>query len=615
MLCSVIYHFIYCVNTANLSINIYSENLLKMIQLQEISKSFGERILFKDVNIVLGPKERVGLVGRNGMGKSTLFKIIQGEETSDTGEMAIPKNYRLGALEQHLEFTGKTILEEVIQALPQEHIYDHWRGEKILFGLGFNDEDLNRAPAEFSGGFQIRVKLAKVLVSNPNLLLLDEPTNYLDIVSLNWLAQFLRDFPGEVLMITHDRGFMNKVCTHIMGIHRQRVKKIKGDTNKYYEQLLADEEIYEQTRLNQEKKKKELENFIERFSAKASKARQANSKKKIIDKMDEIEMLEELPELKFSFHYKDIPSKFPMEVKNLTFGYDENEPLFSDLSFSVGKNDRIGIIGKNGKGKSTLLNVLAGELTAWEGSIWTAPGVSMGHFGQTNVERLHATNNIIQEIMSANESLSMTEVRGLCGAMMFPGNDAEKEVQVLSGGEKARVMLGKILATPANILMLDEPTNHLDMESIEVLTSEIEKFPGVVFVVTHSELLLSNVVNKLIVFRNGEASLFDGNYQDFLDKIGWDSEEYDAQATVETSPKNTRKKVKISESETSKKKPTRPIEEVEEEIIKLEELISKYEKICQDKSFAGEDISDLSQTLAKLQEKVDEKFVELELYE
>ncbi len=585
-----------------------------MIQLQEISKSFGQRILFKDVNIVLGPKERVGLVGRNGMGKSTLFKIIQGEESSDSGEVSIPRNYRLGALEQHLEFTGKTILDEVIQALPQEHIYDHWRGEKILFGLGFNEEDLKRAPSEFSGGYQIRVKLAKVLVSSPNLLLLDEPTNYLDIVSLNWLAQFLKDFPGEVLMITHDRGFMNKVCTHIMGIHRQKVKKIKGDTNKYYEQLVADEEIYELTRLNQEKKKKELENFIERFSAKASKARQANSKKKIIDKMDEIEVLEELPELNFSFHYKDIPSKFPMEVKNLTFGYDPEEPLFQNLSFSVAKNDRIGIIGKNGKGKSTLLNVLAGELTAQTGSIWMAPGVATGHFGQTNVERLHPDNNIIQEIMGANDDLSMTAVRGLCGAMMFPGDDAEKSISVLSGGEKARVMLGKILATPSNILMLDEPTNHLDMESIEVLTSEIKKFEGMVFVVTHSELLLSEVVNKLIVFRDGKASLFEGTYQEFLDKIGWESEEVRVE-NIPAQPPKKEKNVRSSDSVSKPKRPLRPMEEVEEEIIKLEGLISKYEQMCQEKSFAGEDISSLSVTLSQLHEKVEEKFAELELYQ
>ncbi len=581
-----------------------------MIQLQEISKSFGERVLFEDVNFVVGPRERIGLVGRNGMGKSTLFRIILGEESPDQGIVAIPKGYRLGALEQHLNFTGQTILEEVIQALPTEFIYDHWRGEKILFGLGFGQDDLNRPPSDFSGGYQIRVKLAKVLVSQPGLLLLDEPTNYLDIVSLHWLAQFLKDFPGEVLMITHDRSFMNKVSTHTVGIHRRKVKKIKGPTHKYYEQLTLDEEIYEQTRQNQEKKKQELESFIKKFGAKATKARQANSKKKIIEKMDEIEVLDDVPDLRFSFNYKDIPSKFPMEIKDLSFGYDPSELLFEDLSFSISKGDRIGIIGKNGKGKSTLLNVIAGELNPVEGSIWRAPGVSQGHFGQTNIERLHLSNTITKEIASANGGLSFTQVRSICGAMMFPGDDAEKPINVLSGGEKARVMLGKILAGQSNVLLLDEPTNHLDMESIEVLCEEIDAFPGAAFVVTHSELLLDKLVNKMIVFKDGRASLFEGTYKDFLNKIGWDddSEEKPVKKVGKSKPNHKA----IDQSEDTIKKIKIEIETIESDIMKLEELIDQYEKLCQEKSSKGEEIHEVSAVLGKLHKKVEEKFKELE---
>lgn len=580
-----------------------------MIQLQEISKSFGERTLFEDVNFVVGPKERVGLVGRNGMGKSTLFKIIQGEDSPDTGKVAIPRGYRLGALEQHLDFTGDSILDEVAQALPREFVYDHWRAEKILFGLGFGQEDLNRAPSEFSGGYQIRVKLAKVLVSSPNLLLLDEPTNYLDIVSLRWLAQFLKDFPGEVLMITHDRSFMDKVCTHTIGIHRKRVKKIQGNTKKYYEQLEVDEEVYEQTRLNQEKKKQELESFIKKFGAKATKARQANSKKKIIEKMDEIEVLDELPELRFSFNFRDIPSKFPMEIKNLTFGYDKNDLLFEDLTFSLAKGDCVGIIGKNGKGKSTLLNVIAGELEPLEGSVWRAPGVAQGHFGQTNIERLHFGNTVAKEVSSANEDLSQTQVRSICGAMMFPGEDADKSISVLSGGEKARVMLGKILATPANVLLLDEPTNHLDMESIEVLSQELENFKGTTFIVTHSELLLSELVNKLIVFKNGEAFYFEGSYKDFLNKIGWE-DEVEVEKPVKR-PK-VQKKQQVVEDKASLKKIKEQIELVEADIVKLEEFIEKYEQLCQEKSGRGEEIHEESAMLGKLHKKVEDKFQELE---
>jgi ATP-binding cassette subfamily F protein 3 len=576
-----------------------------MIQLQEISKSFGQRVLFSEVNIVLGPKERVGLVGRNGMGKSTLFKIIQGEENADGGQIAIPKGYSLGSLEQHLDFSGETILAEVVQALPKDLIYDHWRAEKILFGLGFTQEDLDRAPSEFSGGYQIRVKLAKVLVSAPNLLLLDEPTNYLDIVSLRWLSQFLKDFDGEVLVITHDRAFMDDVCTHIMGIHRKRVKKVRGNTKKYYEQLEADEEIYEQTRLNQERKRKELEGFIEKFSAKASKARQANSKKKIIEKMDEIDVLEEIADLRFSFNYEDIPSKFPFEAKSLSFGYGDGEDLFSDLSFPVGKGDCVGIIGKNGKGKSTLLNAIAGELELRSGSLWKAPGTLEGHFGQTNIERLHPTNTVVQEILGSNDELSITAVRGICGSMMFSGDDAEKPVSVLSGGEKARVMLGKILAKKTNLLYLDEPTNHLDLESIEILCEEIGKFKGCVFLVTHSELLLSRLVNKLVIFRKGKARFFDGNYKDFLEKIGWDDE-------LPSKPKKDKVLDKRSTTKEKQSSNDHKVSEIEEEIIKLEEMISKFENLCQQKSAEGADITDISKTLSKLHEKVELKFQELE---
>ena len=576
-----------------------------MIQLQEISKSFGQRVLFSEVNIVLGPKERVGLVGRNGMGKSTLFKIIQGEENADGGHIAIPKGYSLGALEQHLDFTGETILAEVVQALPKDLVYDHWRAEKILFGLGFTQEDLEKHPSTFSGGYQIRVKLAKVLVSAPSLLLLDEPTNYLDIVSLRWLSQFLKDFDGEVLVITHDRAFMDDVCTHIMGIHRKKVKKVRGNTKKYYEQLEADEEIYEQTRLNQERKKKELEGFIEKFSAKASKARQANSKKKIIEKMDEIDVLEEIADLRFSFTYKDIPSKFPLEAKSISFGYEEQEDLFSEFSLSIAKGDCIGIIGKNGKGKSTLLNVIAEELKARTGSLWKAPGVLEGHFGQTNIERLHPKNTVVQEILGANDELSITGVRGICGSMMFSGDDADKPVSVLSGGEKARVMLGKILAKKTNLLYLDEPTNHLDLESIEILCDEIERFKGCVFLVTHSELLLSRLVNKLVVFRQGRAFLFDGNYQEFLTKIGWDDD----------LPQKPRKEKVVQQKSSTVDKSTvneHKVSEIEEEIIKLEEIISKFENLCQFKSSQGEDIREITETLKKLNEKVEIKFAELE---
>jgi len=498
-----------------------------MIQLNNISKHFGVQVLFDDLSLIVGKGERIGFVGRNGSGKSTLFKIILGELIPDSGEIKIPKGYKIGALDQHIHFTKPTVLEECCQVLSEDEQYDWWKAERILFGLGFTQEDLDKHPESFSGGFQVRINLTKALVQNPNLLLLDEPTNYLDIVSLRWLRGFLKAFKGEVFIITHDREFMDSVSTHTIGLTRKRLRKYQGNTAKFYEQVSISDEMYEQTRLNQEKKKKELQGFVDRFGAKASKAAQAQSRAKQIEKMGTIAKLSDEHNLGFQFHYKPCPGKMILECKDLSFSYSGNaeDDLFTNLSLNIGRHDRIGIIGKNGKGKSTLLNVLAGELVARAGTSTSHPAMSIGHFGQTNIERLHVGNTIQNEITESNPDLSFAQVRKICGSMMFESDLANKKISVLSGGEKSRVMLGKILAHKSNILLLDEPTNHLDMESIESLTSEIQKFKGAVVVVTHSELMLRAIANKLIIFHKGVAEFFDGTYDEFLDKIGWEIEE------------------------------------------------------------------------------------------
>lgn len=498
-----------------------------MIQLNNISKHFGLQVLFDDLNLLLGKRERIGFVGRNGSGKSTLFKIILGQMEPDAGEVVIPKGYKIGALDQHIHFTKPTVLEECCQALSEEEQYDWWKAERILFGLGFSEADLDKDPNSFSGGYQVRINLTKALVQNPNLLLLDEPTNYLDIVSLRWLRGFLTSFKGEVLLITHDKDFMDSVTTHTAGLSRKSLSKYKGNTEKFYEQLNIAEEMYEQTRLTQEKKKKELQGFVDRFGAKASKATQAQSRAKQIEKMGTMEKLDSENNLGFRFHYKECPGKIILETNNLSFSYSgqEEDDLFKNLTIKVGREDRIGIIGKNGKGKSTLLNVIAGELKARTGEIKNHPSLSMGHFGQTNIERLHLDNSILTEISESNHDLGVGQVRKICGTMMFADELAKKKISVLSGGEKSRVMLGKILARKSNLLLLDEPTNHLDMESIQTLSEEIVRFPGAVILVTHSELLLRASVNKLIIFHEGKAEFFDGTYDEFLEKIGWESEE------------------------------------------------------------------------------------------
>ena len=356
-----------------------------MIQINNISKSFGTKCLFKDVSFSLERRERVGLVGRNGSGKSTLFNILQGIEHPDGGEILIPKGHRIGTISQHISFKKNTLLEECTQVLQGDYEFDSYKAEKILTGLGLKDFEKN--PHSFSGGYQMRINLCKALLNEPDLLLLDEPTNYLDITSIRWFKNFLKSFPGEMIIITHDRDFMDNVTTHTMGLTRRLLKKVKGNTKKYYAQVREEEGLYEKTRINQEKKKREMVRNIERFRAKASRASQAQSKIKSLNRMEEMEKLEDEASFDFSFHYRECPAKTLLSVESLSFGYDV--PLFKNLKFSIGKTDRIGVIGKNGKGKSTLLNVLAGELRGATGEIKMHPGVYIGHFGQTNVDRLH----------------------------------------------------------------------------------------------------------------------------------------------------------------------------------------------------------------------------------
>ena len=589
-----------------------------MIQLTNISKSFASQELFNNLNLKLNAGNRAGLVGRNGSGKSTLFKLILGEETADSGDIIIPKNYKIGTLKQHLTFSESTLREEAALALEDEMKYDVYRVEKILFGLGFTQEDLDKDPLSFSGGFQIRINLAKLLVTEPNLLLLDEPTNYLDIVSLRWLKNFLRAFPGEVILITHNRDFMDSVCTHTMGIVRKKIEIIQGDTHKFYEQLSANDELYAKQKIAQDKKVKELEEFIAKNKARASTAALAQSKVKQLEKMDLMDSLSFDNKLAFDFNFKETPAKIMLEVENLSFGYTLQNLLFKDISFNIKRGECLGIIGKNGKGKSTLLNTLAGELKALSGDISSHPSIEFAHFGQTNIDRLHANATVTDEIHSANTKLSTQVIRSICGAMMFSGDSADKKVSLLSGGEKSRVMLGQILARNVNLLFLDEPTNHLDMDSIEALTLAIQNFEGAVIIVTHSEELLRRVCDRLIIFAKDGAEYFDGGYDEFLEKIGWEEEEQEEKVKVVPKSNNKENKKLKAELVRERNKLTSPlkkgVEKLEDSIMKLEEQLEIHHQELIEASNSGDSstLMELSKTVSDEEKTVEEMFEEFE---
>lgn len=591
-----------------------------MIAVSGLSKSFGPKVLLESVGFKINPGEKIGLVGKNGHGKSTLMKIISGEAKSDSGEIILPKGYKVGYLSQLLEFEKKTILEEVENSLSENQKGETWRAEKILSGLGFKKEDFSRHPKEFSSGYQVRINLAKLLVEEPDFLMLDEPTNYLDITSIRWLKDFLKKWNREFLLITHDRSFMDSVITHVLGIHRQKVKKVEGDTSKFYEQIALEEEIYEKTRQNQEKKRKEIELFVTRFRAKARLAGMVQSRVKTLAKMDKRDKLQQLENLEFSFNEISFPGKHVMGVQDLCFGYEPGKNLINNLSFNLNHGDKVGIIGQNGRGKTTLVKVLAGILDKNSGEVSINNNVESAVYIQDFVEDLNLNNTVADEIYYANPEMDKTAVRSICGAMLFSGDDALKPVSILSGGERSRVMLGKLLATPTNLLFLDEPTNHLDMDSCDALVTALDYFSGSVLMVTHNEMLLDAVAEKLIVFKDDEVFFFDGRYSEFLEKIGWDEEKNNSNQPQEKIPAIDKKTLKRLRAEIIQKKSKevsplkKRIDKIEETIMNLEEEDAELGEKIQEASEAGDSksMTEISMKIGEIQKKIETLFEELE---
>jgi len=597
-----------------------------MIQANNLSKAYGRQTLFDEVGFTISSGERVGLVGRNGHGKTTLIRIIIGEEHPDSGNISIPNNYIVGHLSQQLSFSAPTVLAEGCLGLKKgdEEKDETYRVKTVLSGLGFTPEDLERDPMELSGGFQVRLSLAKVLLGEPDLLLLDEPTNYLDILSVRWLREFLRNWKHEMIIITHDRDFMDAVTTHTMGIHRRKIRKIAGGTEKLYSQLLLEEEMYERTRINDEKRRAEVEKFINRFRAQATKARAVQSKIKSLQKRDRLQKLDEERTLEFEFPYSLFEGKWLMTVRDLVFSYSpDTAPLISGLSIAVGRRDRIAIVGKNGKGKTTLLNLLAGELRPLSGEIVLNQKTVPAYFGQMNIERLNPSKTVEEEILDANPDLGRKVARTICGIMMFEGDDALKKISVLSGGEKSRALLGKLIVSPSNLLLLDEPTNHLDMESVDSLIEALDAYEGAVFIVTHSERVLNSLATRLVVFDDDKVSVFEGTYEDFLKRVGWKSEE----AAVPDSAAETRRAAAVDRKEARRLKAElitergkvlnalqRDIEAAENEIIELEKRIEKDTAALVRASEKGDwqPIAELSKSTHDARQRIDELFATLE---
>ncbi len=533
-----------------------------MLSVNHLDLRYGEKHLFKDITVQVYEGNRIGLVGVNGAGKSTLLKIMAGVTATDDGVVTRAKNFTVGYLPQESNelLAGRTLYEEAQTAfdslldLQQEAHQIHERLgrigpeseeferlllrqgeiqhrldgsdvyamqakiEKVLLGLGFRQEDMTRPVSDFSGGWLMRLKLAKMLLEAPSLLLLDEPTNHLDLESLTWVEEFLRSYKGAMVMVSHDRTFLDKTTNATWEISFGRITMYKGNYTFYLagkeERRAVEKAAYDnqQARINQTMR------FVERFRAKSTKAKQVQSRLKQLDKMELIELADDEMQIHFSFPPAPPSGRDVLQVEGLEKSYGGNR-VFRDVQLQLQRGDKVAVVGVNGAGKSTLLKILAGQIDRDGGSIRFGTNVKLSYFGQHQAQELSPQLSVLETMALSGEEMTMTRMRSLLGAFLFRGEEVEKKVSVLSGGEKSRLALAKMIATPANLMLLDEPTNHLDMSSQEILQEAMAQYDGTIVVVSHNRYFVDSFVNRVLEVKQGRVTLHEGSVADYLRKM------------------------------------------------------------------------------------------------
>jgi len=532
-----------------------------MLSVNHLDIRYGEKHLFKDVSTVVYPGDRIGLVGVNGTGKSTLMKIMAGETETDDGVVhrsrhlsvaylpqesgalltdrslyqeaessfgeILALQHELEVLNQQISITAaesdefKELLErqgEIQHHLDNNDIYTiRSRVEKVLHGLGFSTEDLQAPVSTFSGGWVMRLLLAKMLLASPSLLLLDEPTNHLDLESLTWVETFLQSHNGALVIISHDRTFLDRTTTQTWELSLGNLTIYKGNYSKYVVEKEERRHIEKAAYQNQQAQIRQTMRFVERFKAKATKARQAQSKLKQLNKIERIELAEDEHQIKFTFPPAPQSGRDVLMVGGLSKSYGDKQ-VFKSAELHLERGDKVAVVGVNGAGKSTLMRILAGQIEADEGTLRFGTGVKPTYFGQHQAQELPLNYNVLETLSHAAEDMTITRMRSLLGAFLFRGEDVEKKVSVLSGGEKSRLALARMIATPANCMLLDEPTNHLDMTSQDVLQEAMRQYDGTIIVVSHNRYFLDCFVNKVIEVKDGEVTLYEGNVAEYLYK-------------------------------------------------------------------------------------------------
>lgn len=536
-----------------------------MIHLSGVSKQYGNKILYRNATFQLNPGEKAGLVGPNGAGKTTIFRLLVGEESPDQGSVSKPERVVLGYFSQDIaEMGGRTVLEEVksgagnlpeiqkrLQKLEGQlsepldddtmakvlEEYGELQGEferlggydldsraaEIITGLGIGPENHHRPTDSFSGGWKMRIALAKILVLNPDVLLMDEPTNHLDLESIVWLESWLMSFKGSLLMTSHDRDFMNRIVSKIIEVANQTVTVYSGN----YDFYAREKEVRKEQLLAAAKRQEDMlakeEEFIARFAARASHAAQVQSRVKKIEKIDRIEIPAEEKEI--AFVWPEAPRggdevvKFEGLGKTWVTEEGRQVPVFAGAQGLVKRADRVAVVGVNGAGKSTLLKIVSGQTDPSEGKMTIGANITLGYFSQNSLDVLDPSSTILDEVHSHMPTASLGYIRSLLGAFKFSGEEVEKKISILSGGEKSRVVLATILAKPVNLLILDEPTNHLDIVSREVLLDAVKKFPGTVMIVSHDRHFLREMTTRVFSLDRHRLEIYDGTWDEYVDKF------------------------------------------------------------------------------------------------
>ncbi|AZQ61760.1 ABC-F family ATP-binding cassette domain-containing protein [Flammeovirga pectinis] len=627
-----------------------------MLAISNVSFHFGSRTMYQNATLTVYPKNRIGIVGHNGAGKTTLLKLINGDHIPDEGQISMPKGCTIGFLNQDLlsyqtedsilhvamEAFGPVLkmqekMEEILHEMETDYkeelvekladlqekfeALDGYsiksKAEAILAGLGFKNEELEQPLHSFSGGWRMRVMLGKLLLMKPDVLMLDEPTNHLDLPSIQWIENYLSSYEGAVLIVSHDREFLDRAINQTVEVSNGRLTSYSGNYSFYLEEKEVRAELQKSEYENQQKKIKDTEKFIERFRSKASKAKQVQSRVKQLDRMDLIEdVRSDNPEINMDFKFQQQPGKVIAEIADFDKAYG-NKVIFKNANVTLMRGDKVALIGANGKGKSTLLRLISGREEADRGSRKPGHNIITAFYAQHQLEDLVVENEILEELKQAGSDKTEQELRGILGCFLFHGDEIFKKIKVLSGGEKSRVALAKTLISEANFLMLDEPTNHLDIPSVNILIQALKQYLGTYLVVSHDRHFISKVANKIWYIEDAQLKEYPGTYFEWKE---WKARQNEEKALLEkldnngSTPKSKGKKTKkvvnidLKDWQKKYKKAKSEMETAEEKVMELEEKKEEIESSLANPEIFGnpDKLAEINVEYAQVKESLEE---------